>query len=461
MKIKLSLFLLCAFLAVAMISILTISIFINISLKDQFTVFAIERQDAKKQEIIDKISLQWQDGECWDPVKLGQIGTTALDEGFILRVFDEAGTPIWDTSQQDDSACMMKKEEICSEMAPYLDSTVDNSDSFTSSLSVNGDTIGKVELVSFTPFYFEKDDLNFISAVNRQILIAAVLSVAVAILLAVVFSRLISLPIVITGKFARTIATGKYTNLDCPRFVPAEIHSLVNSINHVSRSLEAQEKLRRQLSADVAHELRTPLASLQSHLEAMIDGVWPADEAHLTSCHQEVIRLTRLVSGLETLAEYETDQMRLNKERISMKNLISETLKMMRPSADEKGVRLILQIEDIILEIDEDKIKQVFINLISNSLKYTPEGGEVTISSSLADKEFYITIEDTGIGIPPEDLPFIFERFYRVDKSRNRINGGSGIGLTIVKEIIEAHNGSVDVESIPGISTKFIISLPI
>ena len=234
----------------------------------------------------------------------------------------------------------------------------------------------------------------------------------------------------------------------------------MNSINHVSRSLEAQEKLRRQLSADVAHELRTPLASLQSHLEAMIDGVWPADEAHLTSCHQEVIRLTRLVSGLETLAEYETDQMRLNKDRISMKNLISDTLKMMRPSADKKGVRLIPQIEDISLEIDGDKIKQVFINLISNSLKYTPEGGEVTISSSLADKGFYITIEDTGIGIPPEDLPFIFERFYRVDKSRNRINGGSGIGLTIVKEIIEAHNGSVDVESIPGISTKFIITLP-
>jgi len=214
------------------------------------------------------------------------------------------------------------------------------------------------------------------------------------------------------------------------------------------------------MSADVAHEFRTPVATLQSHLEAMIDGIWKPDTQRLKSCHEEVLRIGRMVGDLEKLARYEGENLVLNKELFDIAELIKIIVQNFESDFKAKGVEL--KFESIKQKIlaDRDKVSQIIVNLLSNALKYTPEGGTVGIELSVSDREVKIIVRDNGSGISAEDLPYIFERFYRADKSRNRSTGGSGIGLTIAKSLVEAHNGKIEVKSELGKGTEFIVSLP-
>jgi len=209
----------------------------------------------------------------------------------------------------------------------------------------------------------------------------------------------------------------------------------------------------------VAHELRTPLTTLQSTVEAMIDGVWTADETHLNSMREEVLRLNKLVDELGTLSRFESESLRLNTESFDLRELCQQTIQNFESIARQKGVSLTCAGSQAFVEADRDKIGQVLINLMHNALKFTPAGGTVSITTTTEHDRAVLTVRDTGCGIAPEHLPFIFERFYRADPSRARETGGSGIGLAIALAIAKAHNGDIRVSSTVGEGSEFVLSL--
>ncbi|HWS28528.1 MAG TPA: HAMP domain-containing sensor histidine kinase [Clostridia bacterium] len=229
--------------------------------------------------------------------------------------------------------------------------------------------------------------------------------------------------------------------------------------DNYKKALDKQESLRRRLTADVAHELRTPLTSIGTHLEAMMTGLFEPTPERLQGCYDETVRLGKLVSDLETLARSEND-MKLEKAELDLLHAARETVLTWQAEADKKHIALHVAGESVAVKADKNRIAQVMANLISNAIKYTLENGEVTIFISDNGKRGVITVSDNGIGIPADDLPYVFERFYRVDKSRTRASGGSGIGLAIVKSIVNAHGGKISVSSSLGNGSTFVVELP-
>lgn len=218
-------------------------------------------------------------------------------------------------------------------------------------------------------------------------------------------------------------------------------------------NLEHQEKLRKQLTADVAHELRTPLTAVSTHLEMMIDGVWEPSPERLQICYDEIGRLTKMVSDLERLAKFDVEVLQLERTEQDLLDIVTTEAKNF--SADIHIIG-----EPTILSVDRDKVSQVIINLLSNAIKYSAEGVKIRITIQNTPKCGQIIVEDNGFGIPQNDLPYIFERFYRAEKSRNRNTGGTGLGLTISKNIIESHGGRILVESELQKGSKFTVELP-
>ena len=235
---------------------------------------------------------------------------------------------------------------------------------------------------------------------------------------------------------------------------------LIKSINNLSAKLEEQENLRKRLTTDISHELRTPLTSIQTHLEAMIDGIWEPDTERLNSVNGEVIRLTNLVNQLQNLAKFDSEKSKLNLAKVNVKNLIMNVVYNNQGKALEKNINIECDLESIDSYLDKDKISQVIVNLLSNAIRYTNNGGKIFISSYKENNNLKIQFKDNGIGIPKENIKYIFERFYRVDESRSKNTGGIGVGLTIVKSIIDLHQGTIEVRSELNKGSEFIVILP-
>jgi histidine kinase len=222
--------------------------------------------------------------------------------------------------------------------------------------------------------------------------------------------------------------------------------------------------MRIQLIGDVSHELRTPLSAIKGYMEGLIDGVMPATPETYHQVHTEADRLQRLVNDLQELSRVEAGAYHLDPEPVSPDLLIDTVVNHLNRQFEDKGVILEKQVDTElpIVSVDKDRILQVITNLLGNALQYTPSGGRVIISAVKQKSEIHISISDTGLGISPEHLPFIFNRFYRTDKSRARVSGGSGIGLTIAQAIVKAHHGRIWAESTgEGKGSSFHFTLPI
>jgi two-component system OmpR family sensor kinase/two-component system sensor histidine kinase BaeS len=251
-----------------------------------------------------------------------------------------------------------------------------------------------------------------------------------------------------------------------------EFGELGQTFNGMAESLANAETQRRHMVADVAHELRTPLAAIQATLEGMQDGVLPVNDEQVSALYSETMLLNRLVGDLKLLSLADAGQLRLEKQEVEPAAFIQRIVDRARPQAEQNHVRLEADLQPglPVLSIDGDRIAQVLNNLIGNALRYTPEGGRITLHGSVVKPgtAVEISIDDSGPGIDPADLPFIFERFYRADKSRTRASGGSGLGLAIVKQLVEAHGGTVRADSPiyqdghqQGYGTRLAFTLPI
>jgi signal transduction histidine kinase len=230
----------------------------------------------------------------------------------------------------------------------------------------------------------------------------------------------------------------------------------------MSREVARAHSVRRQMTADVAHELRTPLTVIAGYIESMRDGVLLPTPERLSVIYTEIEHLQNLVSDLRTLTQADAGELKLNKQWINSGELLQQAHAIFEHQAAQKGVNLGVIVTEGLppVEVDEARLAQVMGNLLSNALRYTPAGGRIELGTALDGGRVTLTVRDTGQGIAPEDLPFVFDRFYRADKSRADENGESGLGLAIVKALVEAHGGTIEAESVVGSGTTFLIHLP-
>jgi len=245
-----------------------------------------------------------------------------------------------------------------------------------------------------------------------------------------------------------------------------EVGHLAAAFNRMSGALLQNNRLRQRLLADVAHELKTPLAVIQGNLEGMLEGVVDINKEQLSSLYDETIHLNRLIKDLRDLSLAEAGQLVLEKQAIDMNQLIIKIVHMLEPLAEEKAIKLEYSLQTVPpIVVDVGRINQVLYNLLTNALRHAPGNGQVTVSTALivepGKKWLKVEVKDNGTGIAAEDLPYIFNHFYRADKSRHRKSGGSGIGLAIVKQLVENHGGKIEVHSVLDQGSIFSVYLPL
>lgn len=303
--------------------------------------------------------------------------------------------------------------------------------------------------------------------VNRAVLIGGLVALIAALIVGFFVFRAITRPIDQLTRAAHQLAQGdlgaRVTVDDhASRLGSDEISELGAAFNTMAISLQQSEQVRRDMTADIAHELRTPLAVMRGNLEAMLDGVYPFDAEHLNPVLNQVNLLTRLVDDLRTLALAEAGQLPLEKRPIDLGALLQRTSASFEAQAAAQQVTLHTEIVSDLptVDLDPDRLQQIIGILIANALRYTPPQGSITVAAKTDRANVTIEVADTGSGIAPEDLPHVFDRFYRADKSRARESGGSGLGLAIAKSIVEAHGGSITATSRQGQGTQIICRLP-
>lgn len=309
------------------------------------------------------------------------------------------------------------------------------------------------------------DDLNesFAQAVSQILLIAATAAVLTAVIVSTFVTRRLVRPIQRMKVASQRIAAGEYDER-VETLAEDELGALARSFNEMALKLAETEDRRRQLVGDVTHELRTPLASIRSVMEGLVDGVLPADPTTFHQVEREVARLQRLVQDLEALSRAEAGQLLLEPAPVDPAVFINDAASRLHAQYAEKNVELDIQLPPQLPAVFADKwrMTQVLLNLLGNALQYTPEGGQVAVIATRDQNEIIVRVVDTGIGIAAENLPHVFERFYRVDKSRSRAGGGSGIGLTIARHLVEAHGGRIWAES-AGLDqgSRFTFTIPL
>ena len=330
-------------------------------------------------------------------------------------------------------------------------------------MSGNNGMMGNVQPIEMLLFS------NYQAAVTEALSLAAVAALIAAMLASFLISRQVVGPVQRIMVMSRRIAEGEYgERLKVSGNVQSnqldELDQLALSFNQMADKLEKTETMRRQLIGDVTHELRTPLAAIKGYMEGLMDGVLPATPETYQQVHTEADRLQRLVNDLQELSRVESGAYQLKLKPVSPVNLIETMVSHLKRQFEEKGIHLETKLDAHLPNVlaDKDRILQVLTNLIGNALQYTPPGGSVVITASKVKSEILISIIDNGIGISPDNLPFIFNRFYRTDKSRARASGGSGIGLTIAQALVKAHHGRIWVESAgEGKGSTFSFTLPV
>jgi len=286
--------------------------------------------------------------------------------------------------------------------------------------------------------------------------------VLVAIALTFFLSRRILAPVK-----SLTIASGRLGKGDFKQRVTvddkSELGELASTFNLMAEDLERDEKLRRDMVADIAHELRSPLTNVRGYLEAIRDGIVTPDEKTIGTIYDETMLLSRLVHDLQELSLAESGQLKLYCQPENTGDLITQAVTAVMAKAAAKDITMTIEMNDDLPQvfIDMQRIRQVLLNLLANALTHTPGGGKITVSADKNGGFVAVSVTDTGEGIPAEDLPVVFERFHRVDKSRARATGGTGLGLTIAKYFVEAHNGAINVQSEPGKGSTFTFTVPV
>lgn len=459
-KLKLNKKLILSLVSLIIIVILSIALSINSVFNKKFEQYIIRNNENEISNIIDSIRSKYVNGE-WELSSIQQIGEDAISNGIFVDLYDKDSNLVWGAMTYNKNMCHMVMGSIENNMNYMINK---NKSNYTEKLfeikNLDNEIIGNIKIGSYGLLYYMDNDVDFLKEINKVITSIGIVMVLITIFIAILISNNISKPVEVVSNMANLIGDGDYDNkIDYDSNI-VEIDVLIKSINNLSAKLEEQENLRKRLTTDISHELRTPLTSIQTHLEAMIDGIWEPDTERLNSVNEEVIRLTNLVNQLQNLAKFDSEKSKLNLAKVNVKNLIMNVVYNNQGKALEKNINIECDLESIDSYLDKDKISQVIVNLLSNAIRYSNNGGKIFISSYKENNNLKIQFKDNGIGIPKENIKYIFERFYRVDESRSKNTGGIGVGLTIVKSIIDLHQGTIEVRSELNKGSEFIVILP-
>lgn len=461
MKRRLSTQLSAGFVLIVLITVALISLTANFLIHHQFEKYVAAYQKSFSEEMADDLAPQYDpDTGKWDLSYIHGFGMYALQDGYIIKLYDTEGNVIWDAENHDMTLCSRIMQEIDSRMKekrPLLDG-----DFLTYRYPMNrhGKLVGYLEVSYYSPYYLNENDFRFLDSLNQILIIIGISASVLAAIAGIILARRLSVPIAKATKITGEISEGNYAIRFESKVRTQELADLSEAVNHMAESLEIQETIRKQLTSDVAHELRTPVANVSSHLEAILEGVWEPTPERLQNCYDELERISHLISDLEKLRLIEDENMILDLEPVDLLTLAQTVRTAFEPEFSKKQLTCTVTGDSCVISADRSRLHQAISNLISNAVKYSTEGGRILIQIKDGAKTASLTVEDHGIGIPQKDLPLIFERFYRTDRSRNRKTGGAGIGLTIARAIVQAHKGKITVESQEGCGSRFTVVLP-
>lgn len=328
-------------------------------------------------------------------------------------------------------------------------------------VEVNGERVGTV-LTDDQPLFRSQAEQRYLARTQQALLWGAAGAVIVALGLGLVLARSLTRPLHELAQASRAMATGDLRQ-EVPVRTQDELGALAAAFNQMSHDLARANTLRREMTADIAHELRTPLTVLSGYLESMRDGTLTPTPTRLGLMDQEVQTLKRLVNDLRVLALADAGELTLHRGPVAPATLLERLAAAFAHPAQQQNVQVQVQAAPDLpeVEMDGERMVQVLSNLVANALRHTPEGGVITLAAALQAGALELTVADTGVGIPPEILPNIFERFFRGDKSRQQTDGELGLGLAIARSLVTAHGGLIRAESEPGRGARFVITLPV
>ncbi|MBS6506815.1 MAG: HAMP domain-containing histidine kinase [Paraclostridium bifermentans] len=460
-KQKLNSKLILSLVSVIILVVIAIAISINSIFEKKFEEYIIKNNESEVSKLIDSIESEYVDGR-WNLYSIEKIGENAIENGIFIDLYDTNGNLIWGATTYNQDRCNAMMGSIENNMkhmmgnwhGKYTEKTFDLE-------SPTNEVIGNIKIGTYGSLYYMDNDVDFLKEINKVISAIGILMTLITIFIAILIANNISKPIEVVSNMANLMGDGGYDSKIEYQSNIYEIDTLIKSINNLSSKLEEQENLRKRLTTDISHELRTPLTNVQTHLEAMIDGIWEPNTERLNSVNEEVIRLTNLVNQLKNLAKFDSEKNKLNLSEVNIGELIKNIVYNNQGCALEKNINIVFNLESINTYVDKDKISQVIVNLLSNAIRYTNNGGNIYINAHKEKNNIKIHFKDDGVGIPKDSLNYIFERFYRVDESRSKDTGGIGVGLTIVKSIVDLHKGKIEVKSKVNEGSEFIITLPI
>ncbi len=448
---SLSLKLILAFLAVVLVAVALVAVIASQTTAKEFSDFIF---DQFQEEYISQLEEYYRSHGEWTGVDAalsipgrdpqdGRISPGARERGGIT-ITDETGNVIIAGSGYQIGDTVSQAE--------FADAD---------SIDVDGKTVGWI-LPLRMEFGRGPSEALFLNRINQTLIYSAIGALFVALLLGIFLARTLTRPLRELTAATRAVAEGDL-GLTVPVRSRDELGELTASFNRMSEELNRSTSIRRQMTADIAHELRTPISIILGHADAVHDRVLPPTQETFDIIRDEACRLERLVEDLRTLSMADAGELALTRRPILPATLLEDTAAAYHPLALERGIKVRREIAPDLPEVyvDPDRMAQVLGNLLSNALRYTLEGGAVTLAASLLEQEVEIRIQDTGPGIGAEDLQHVFDRFYRADKSRQRDSGGLGLGLAIAKSIVENHGGRIWAESPDDSGTTFVIMLPV
>ncbi|WP_058301664.1 sensor histidine kinase [Gorillibacterium timonense] len=443
--------LLLSHMGVAISSLLTIVLLVNLVMLFSLGKYTEEQQQSEAKALLEDLTASYQEttGQ-WTTEALMSISHQAMLRGYVVRITDRQGTLVWDTSTMGRPVNSDRGTEEAADAA--------SSKRIQKPIVKAGNLVGTLEIRGIEQ-PFQKLNQQFLNLFNTLLGAALVLVMIGVSLFSIFTANGISRPLLHIKQAAVRMRDG-----DLSRRVElddnTEVGEVGRALNHLAEALEKQDKLRKNLTGDIAHELRTPLTTIQSHLEAFQDGVWEATPDKLQVCHDQVIQLVQLISDLEKLTDAENPMLQLRKERVCLNEVIRDGINTVAEPFRYKNIALeVREDQQVYVKGDYSRLVQVIVNLLNNAYKYTNQG---KIQVTVVDERFEakVSIADTGVGIPADELPFIFERFYRGEKSRNRKTGGAGIGLAVAKAIVEANGGKITVRSKINEGSEFTVHFP-
>lgn len=463
MKQKLSTQLAAGFALIVLSTVFLIGVIANHLINRQFERYVTAQRETFSKELAESLAFQYDSQtDSWNVDYIHGIGMYALKDGYFIRLYDSQNHMVWDAENHDMTLCHQIMQDIRTEMEKRRPKLGGEFSTYRYDIEQNDAIVGYLDVSYYSPYYFNESDFYFLDSLNRILFGVGLFAVVIAVVAGAMLAKRLSIPLLHATEVTKRIEEGDYgARFQTDGVQTQELEALSRSVNHMAESLERQETLRRRLTSDVAHELRTPVTNVSLNLEMMLGGVWEPTKERLQNCYGELERLSGIISDLEKLRQVEYENLEMKREPVDLLELSRAVQLAFEPDLEKKQLICIVTGEHAIVQGDAKRLHQVIYNLVSNAVKYSSERKQIQIHVRKYEKAVELSVEDQGIGISEEELPLIFERFYRTDLSRSRKTGGAGIGLAIAKAIIQAHQGTITVVSKVGCGSRFTITLPV